>query len=510
MKKKYSIIFIGFLTLLLSFHAKAGDVILSGKVDNYLNDYFVIGTPINNNFNRFDYKASDTIRVVEKKFYTKIKIEKSSFIYLNFFKNFIYLAVVPGDSIHIEFDIDNFDEYRYVPCTFSGSNMAGNNFFYRYDYFPGQKYENLWNMLAADVNVKDLTNGILNEINKQSKPFDSLYLKNKISKEYYKLVTKSIQLLLITEAVRRLNNESIKFKQLSAENQVEASEDLLARASENSEIIPQCLLSEYFLKIVVLFNQMKNYGGHNIYKVEKDTLVNYNNKSYFLPGYLASYYGIENEEYFLGSNILSFFSVSIPIDKLAGAKEYYTKKYPNSEYTNAIKKILTATNTNEKIAKKSLSASQENKFITEKFFLDSTGTHPDFTFTNFPEINKGIVYVDLWATWCGPCLAEMEFNAPVDSLMQTVGVKRLYISIDDLAVKKKVVETIQKKKIGGYHIFAGKEMRKYLDKEFGFNGGAISIPYYIILKDGNILYKNAYRPSEFKLLKKQIAKALEN
>lgn len=490
--------------LLLFTCIKANEIILTGHVKNYRGDYFVMGTPIADNFNRFNYKASDTVSVKDGRFYTRISCQKPVFIYLNFFKNFIYLAVVPGDSIHLEFDIDNQDHYRYIPCRFSGSNSEGHNRFYRYDYFPGNKYDNLLKILSGNGTSPSLTTSILKEISRQKAPFDSLLLEKKISDSYYKLVSKSIETLLVSETLSKVNNQSVNAKAIPDSVRLKVSDSLIKVVEADGSNISQCLLGELFQETRLSFFQMKKVGSNNIYNTMHDSTITYRGRAFSFKYYLFRYYGVENEEYFLGNAILGYHGISVSKDSLKDAVEYYYLKYPDNEYTIAIKKILASSVAMQKKNDVAQSAKKSKSFGTSIVYLQNAGALHSLNVNEFPELKKGIVYVDLWATWCRPCLAEMELNYQVDSLLASIGGKRLYISIDEPSAAPKWNEVIEKKSLGGYHVLATNKLRKYLDQEFGFAGVSITIPYYIVIKDGQIVYKNAYRPSEFEMLKEQL------
>lgn len=492
------------LVLLFATYTKAKEIILTGYIKNYKQDYFVMGTPIAENFNQFNYKSSDTVSVNKERFYTKISCEKPVFIYLNFFKNFIYLAVVPGDSIHIEFDIENQDHYRYIPCRFSGSNREGHNKFYRYDFFPGNKYDNLWKILSRSAISSDLTTSIIKEIKRQTAPFDSLLLRKKISTSYYKLVSKSIQILLVGETLRRLNDESVKAIVLPDSVRFKVSESLIKVVKTDGFNISQCLFGDLFQSTLLSFSQMIQVGSNDLYKTVHDSTITYKGSNFSFKYYLFRYYGVDNEEYFLGNAILGYHGVGVSEDTMKDAVNYYYLKYPNSEYSFAIRKILSSSTIKQRKNDVGESTKKSRSFGDSIVYLDNAGALHDLKMKEFPQLKNGIVYVDIWATWCRPCLAEMELNYQVDSLLAAVGGKRLYISIDEQSAASKWNEIIRKKDLGGYHILAGNKLRKYLDEEFGFAGGSITIPYYVVLKDGQIVYKNAYRPSEFEMLKEQL------
>lgn len=417
----------------------------------------------------------------------------------------MYLAVVPGDSIHLEFDIENRDHYRYIPCQFSGSNSEGHNRFYRYDFFPGNKFDDLREILSRNTTSPNMTSSILKEIGQQTAPFDSLFFTKKISNAYYNLVSKSIQSLLVAETLRKLNDQSVKAIRVTNSVRLEVSESLVKATKMKDSDISQCMLGEITKRTLLSFFQMKEAGGNDMYNIVHDSTIKYKGRNFYFQYYLFRYYGVENEEYFLGNAILGFHGVGVSKDTMRDAVEYYYLKYPDNEYATAIKKILGSSN--EKQSKNDVwkPAGKSKSFGNSIVYLDNAGALHDLNKVNeFPQLKNGIVYVDLWATWCRPCLAEMELNYQVDSLLATIGGKRLYISIDEQSAVPKWNEIIEKKDLGGYHVLAGNKLRKYLDKEFGFAGGSITIPYYIVVKDGQIVFKNAYRPSEFEMLKGQL------
>ena len=485
---------------------KANEIILTGNIKNYRKDYFVIGTPIADNFNQFNFKSSDTVSVNDGRFCTKISCQKAVFICLNFFKNFIDLAVVPGDSIHIEFDIENQDYYRYIPCKFSGSNSEGHNKFYRYNFFPGNKYDDLRKILSRNATSSNLTTLILKEIKRQTAPFDSLLLRKKISNSYYKLVSKSIQTLLVGETLRKLNDQAVKAIIVSDSVRRKVSESLIKVVEIEGSNISQCLFGDLFRETLLSFFQMRLAGSNDMYKNNAihDSTIKYKGRDFFFKYYLFRYYGVENEEYFLGSGIIGYHGIGVSKDTIRDAVEYYYLKYPDNEYSIAIRKILSSAIAKQSKNDVGQSIEKIKSFGNSIVYLENAGALHDLNVKEFPQLKNGIVYVDIWATWCRPCLAEMEFNYQVDSLLARIGGKRLYISVDEQSAAPKWNEIIEKKGLGGYHVLAGNKLRKYLDEEFGFAGGSMTIPYYIVLKDGQIVYKNAYRPSEFEMLKEQL------
>jgi thiol-disulfide isomerase/thioredoxin len=111
-------------------------------------------------------------------------------------------------------------------------------------------------------------------------------------------------------------------------------------------------------------------------------------------------------------------------------------------------------------------------------------------------LKGNLIYIDVWATWCGPCVEELEYAKKLSKKYSNhPDLKFLYISIDEDTEKWKkfLRKNSQFKGLQGIQnaeFVADSNMITSLYKIYG-------IPRYILIdKNGNIITTNAKRPSE--------------
>lgn len=114
------------------------------------------------------------------------------------------------------------------------------------------------------------------------------------------------------------------------------------------------------------------------------------------------------------------------------------------------------------------------------------------------------VYVDVWATWCRPCIEEFGHQTQLKELLKSGETEILYISLDKENDDAKWKEMIKLYNLEGKHIRANKNLVADLTKIKNQNG-IIDVPWYILMDEkGNILKRHAKKPSELEELKKEL------
>ncbi|MDP1812496.1 MAG: TlpA family protein disulfide reductase [Sediminibacterium sp.] len=129
------------------------------------------------------------------------------------------------------------------------------------------------------------------------------------------------------------------------------------------------------------------------------------------------------------------------------------------------------------------------------------------------ELKGKIVYIDVWGTFCGPCIKEFEYGMDLKNRFKNNSVAFLYLAspygrADDEFRWKKM---IQSKSLYGYHLLMTNTLYENFWNSFKDSiPMSYQIPHYIIVgRNGRILNYNAPRPSSKTILYEQIERALK-
>lgn len=101
-----------------------------------------------------------------------------------------------------------------------------------------------------------------------------------------------------------------------------------------------------------------------------------------------------------------------------------------------------------------------------------------------------VIYLDFWASWCGPCKREMPYSQKLKKELNGKDVAFVYISTDNNTDKWKAA--IDQLQINGIHYRANPKVRNQIIQRFNLQ----YIPRYILIdKSGKVVDENANRPS---------------
>ncbi|UAM99701.1 TlpA family protein disulfide reductase [Polaribacter litorisediminis] len=134
---------------------------------------------------------------------------------------------------------------------------------------------------------------------------------------------------------------------------------------------------------------------------------------------------------------------------------------------------------------------------------------PSPKFENYIDIKGGkksldsfkgkYVYIDVWATWCGPCIQQIPYLQSLEKEYHDKNIEFVSISTDEArrsggsweAAEKKWRDFVKKKNMSGVQLWSGQDYS--FQQAYEING----IPRFILIDpEGKIVDANALRPSD--------------
>jgi thiol-disulfide isomerase/thioredoxin len=185
---------------------------------------------------------------------------------------------------------------------------------------------------------------------------------------------------------------------------------------------------------------------------------------------------------------------------------------PSNENMESVYNFFMKNSTNDDTKKKLTETFENNKSLVNgkpspQFVNYENHKGGDLSLT---DLKGKYVYVDVWATWCGPCIAEIPSLKEVEKQFHGQNVEFVSISADNgrgykgetleekaLLAKEGWSKMIAEKELGGIQLYADKAFNSSFLKDYQIN----SIPRFILIDpNGNIVNGDAPRPSDPKLV----------
>ncbi|MBK8297378.1 MAG: TlpA family protein disulfide reductase [Saprospiraceae bacterium] len=177
-------------------------------------------------------------------------------------------------------------------------------------------------------------------------------------------------------------------------------------------------------------------------------------------------------------------------------------------YSKWIYNLLTRKNDlqNASIVFSKFKNSSKNKSLIELLTMTFINTSrmaigeiaPNFTYydingklTSLSDFKGKLIYLDIWASWCGPCIKEIPYTKKLQEKLKNRNIEFLFISVDRDPNKWKTF--VNKELLQGTHLLSSHDYSINIEKLYNVK----SFPrYFIIGADGKILDNIAKRPSQ--------------
>lgn len=399
---------------------------------------FEISTPISP-----DGKFSDTLNLKNNGLYQ---------FYVGRERTEIYLE--KGQNLTVNLNANEFDE----SIKFSGDLASANNYL-------AQKY--LWNEKHLDI--KELYSSdevvFMKKINANQKKLDSLYKAHKISNENFKKIS---------------DNEETYSRAALIENYEDAHRYF--SGEDNFKVGPEFYANQKNIKYddtlayrnSVSYQNLLDAHFNRLANEETNTNGNYESSLIYLRKVDASL----PDGYAKDRIMNNYLQFGLKPDKNLG-EAYDIYKNSNPDPKN-LEKLTERYNQLKDITEGNVSPS----FNYEN--------HKGGT-TSLADLKGKYVYIDVWATWCGPCLREIPALKDAEKNYQGKNIQFVSISIDEPKDYEKWKEMVTQKSLVGIQLMADENWKSQFVQDYAING----IPRFILIDPkGNIVSADAPRPSD--------------
>ena len=438
MMKKYLIIILTILFSISSFSQENKNTVkFSGKITNKNSDNLIVsnesGYTKTVTVNE-DGSFSDTLNIPETGMYSFYDGRESAVFYLK--KDY---------DLNLTLNTKEFDE----TIKYTGEGSENNNFL-------SEKFMVNENELSDTKQIYSLNE---KEFVKKQKS---------VQQKYFSMLDKLSDKGFVEQQKKEINYEyliSLNFyesyhKYFSEDNDFKVTKDFLKPLENLDYTNEEDYKSNKFYKLLVNSHYLANIN--NPEEMDKALLLIKGIKSKKIKDgvinfMMSSYFDISNEHLTELYNAI----------KKNCTDEFYLESF--KEQYEALEKLLKG-NESPKFSYKDVDGKQVS--------LD------DF---------KGkFVYIDVWATWCSPCLGEIPYLKKMEKDYHGKDIVFVSISVDAKKDYDKWVKMVNDEELKGYQLFADKSWKSDFVQAYKING----IPTFILIdKEGKIISASAKRPS---------------
>lgn len=400
----------------------------------------------------------------ENEFSLELPLDKNTFVFMKMDERQYSLYLKPGSRLYIEFDMENPDEKPHI----SGDNVFESHFMVCYNNDILKEFNRGFIMNnAEELDAEEFT-----KLAEDIKNISLDYLQNYLNYD-------ELDIEFINYHTHNINyqyyNNLLNYPAMHQHfNRLEELPELPENYYDILDI--EGIINDEAIATGEYRNFLVNYLNYNmrIKPFDRETMDNYFKYQYELA-----------EEIFAGQS-LEHMLASITVMALSRTG------FEDAEeiYNNYI----------------SIASPGANKEVVKKQYelvlnLLPGNPAPDFTFAgldgdlvSLSDFAGKVVYLDFWASWCGPCIREIPFAKELKERMkEQENLVFLYVSVDDKEEAWR--NAIENHGMEGVHIHAG-GWDNLATKAYNVSG----IPtYYVIGRDGNIFDNRPPRPSNEKI-----------
>ena len=373
------------------------------------------------------------------------------------------LYVQPGDSIFITTHPGKSIYYTFRSSQHSRSSTRENNFFnnlkkYGLDmgapdyinYFVNKRYINLISIFKKKYNER------LRVLNREN---DSIPFSN----SFYNFALQQIKAQYLSAYFYPFYDKNMSFREFPLAFYESIPINDTKKLLNNDSLV---LVSFAYRSAAVSY--VRYLSRESIGRL-KDTEAQYQLANTYLKGRTKDYVEFFLLKHYFGKGIINYDRLFSKFKADCTTHAYI--KYLDSLYTRPAE------------------LSKKRNLLATKLVNDSGKI---VSWQDILKLNKGkVIYADLWASWCGPCIAEMPASLKLQNSLSNSTIVFIYISVDSDVNRWK--QAISKHNLKSpnrqhYRLDQDSKLAKFMN--------APPIPRYLIInKDSQVVSLDAARPS---------------
>lgn len=447
-----------------------GKAVITGKVINFQGGTKVIR-----------FAAGGIVQDIEQaviidsigNFRTEIEMYHPQNIQMVYGKGSVKLFLYPTDSIHLEindtvFSKENLPLYEIYG---NGKSVSFSENIRDYMHYSG---ESSFNPNASEKSVDEFLEILEQEISSQDSILQTFYKENDVSPEFENWQQRDIRYgvanyLLSYHFANRNYKGNLFDKSLFP-----VDDDIAISTSLYGLHLRHYALNIGIWQDTVALSLLKKGDRVTAYNRCLDKVLN-------------------SEKQGLSRDIMSYKLLSVLFGE---SYEDFTKVYENVDRYIENQVLKNALN-------ETVREYEKNKNTDISFFDPITEVEKAISGDFWKELKekyKGkVIYVDIWATWCGPCRKEIPHAIELHEYFK--GKEIAFVNLCLLSEKSIWEHMIKNNNIKGENYFFSKPQSQLFRNNLKFDG----YPTYLIIdKDGKLIDKNAPRPSSQEVIRKRL------
>ncbi len=449
--------------------------------------------PVNGFFNSMEY-PSETGPAISKSnnnnliFNDSVQVNTFCFVRIQFTTasgDFITksdILVFPGDTV--EFCLTTKDS----TIKFIGNNALGHKLLYSITDIPARI-----SLPADDIinifpnNRRTFVNELVKYGNTLSNPFTKLLDQGFITPQYYNTVNDYLHMWPIQMATSTLLYRLKRGIIISQQTRDSCIEEIYRIYPPTSKFNAFFIASSYFNDFLVFQAYKSNHFiSPKVFNISDTIVTSQNGKQINL-----------NKEFVRFLYIEDSITRQTEWGQMLTAAIRYAPGFIDMSAIEGYE-ALNPTNNWSKIIRRQFALIEPDKPVSYKLTSPVIEITDSIHVNTFKEIvsqlpKSGFYFVDIWSSWCAPCVRAFRENDYIDSVLQVNHITKLYVSIDKN--KEAWLKAVNKYALGGYQIMANESLIIDMKEMLGINiNSNFTIPKYLLLNDKGEFVKELYSP----------------